>query len=297
MADPSLQQLAELRKVNKLWASDTIHLRKVLYIPVDSQKFRPSAHEALVVVGEEDDLLTHQEGTAAARDPSGRSREASSSSRDTPSSGVLGAATVRRVPASQLAFFPPPTTPARRSAPNTSLKGDSFPSDLTGLQSSPKSLTPPLNQPDGTGLPSFAAFTSSALSSSIRGIPSILAALPNIAPSRVSFSSEGTSERSDDVDVELDDTSKWRRFDTVGISHSLFSGPAATGTSRKRSGKGKLSDIDWSTYAAGSIGTIRSGATSHAPASWALAPANQTIRTQQPSPSPSMELPRRSKPP
>ncbi|KAJ7646732.1 peptidoglycan-binding LysM domain protein [Roridomyces roridus] len=83
--------LAELRRANHLWASDPIHLRKVLYIPLDKTKERvPSA----ILVSTEDD-------------------DRQSSHSDTPAPP----STIRRIPVSQLSFFPPPAKPQELPPP------------------------------------------------------------------------------------------------------------------------------------------------------------------------------------
>ncbi|KAI0633958.1 hypothetical protein C8Q77DRAFT_713037 [Trametes polyzona] len=87
--------LAELRRANQLWASDTIHLRNTLYIPVDKARHVRHLKTALP---DSDAQPDHPDAT-----PSGPG----------PPSGQLKADgyTLRRVPASQLSFFPPPTHP------------------------------------------------------------------------------------------------------------------------------------------------------------------------------------------
>ncbi|KAJ7594464.1 peptidoglycan-binding LysM domain protein [Mycena floridula] len=67
--------VGELRKANQLWASDSIHLRKVLYIPIDKSKRAVTE----------------------------------------PHSSEANLSTVHRIPASRLSFFPPPTNPTRFS--------------------------------------------------------------------------------------------------------------------------------------------------------------------------------------
>ncbi|KAJ6507248.1 peptidoglycan-binding LysM domain protein [Mycena vitilis] len=76
--------MAELRKANHLWSSDSIHLRKILYIPLDK-----TTRKELVPP-----LLVSTEDT-----------EESSPSPIHDTAGSM--ATIRRVPASHLSFFPP----------------------------------------------------------------------------------------------------------------------------------------------------------------------------------------------
>ncbi|KAF8325180.1 uncharacterized protein EI90DRAFT_3019156 [Cantharellus anzutake] len=79
-------KVAALRKANKLWPTDSIHLRKVLYIPVDWQKAKDSIFDA-------------DEAFAA---PSSSKLSGERAIREFASS-----ATRRHVPLSELSFFPP----------------------------------------------------------------------------------------------------------------------------------------------------------------------------------------------
>lgn len=74
--------MSELRKANQLWASDSIHLRKVLYIPLDAAN--RSRSKPLVDIS-----------TTSGSSQDGLHQDESQSS------------TIRRIPASKLSFFPP----------------------------------------------------------------------------------------------------------------------------------------------------------------------------------------------
>ncbi|PFH49755.1 carbohydrate-binding module family 50 protein [Amanita thiersii Skay4041] len=83
--------LAELRRVNHLWASDSIHLRDVLYIPLEmALRFRPP----LFSVGDDEDNNDHLH-------LAGPSKVEEDDKTDWPTSVI-----VQRVPVSQLSFFP-----------------------------------------------------------------------------------------------------------------------------------------------------------------------------------------------
>ena len=101
--------LADLRRANQLWTSDTIHLRKVLYIPVDKTRQATNLRAAII------DLTLHPSSTSHSTntDPSSPQPNgtASATHSDLPDIGKL---TLRRVPASQLSYFPPSNHP-----PNT----------------------------------------------------------------------------------------------------------------------------------------------------------------------------------
>lgn len=74
--------MAALRRANQLWTSDSIHLRKVLYIPIDQTS----------------PLLNDAAGTAAG---------ANDTMHDASHSKTLNNLTIRRIPARQMSYFPP----------------------------------------------------------------------------------------------------------------------------------------------------------------------------------------------
>ena len=94
--------LPELRRANQLWTSDSIHLRKVLYIPVDKTRQAIHLREALIDKNARSDDQSSPDPAPTLPDQT-TSVEAS-----LPDIGKL---TIRRVPASQLSYFPPPTHP------------------------------------------------------------------------------------------------------------------------------------------------------------------------------------------
>ncbi len=95
--------LADLRRANQLWTSDSIHLRNVLHIPVDKTRQARQLREALI-----DSSLSQEP-------PSPKADESTLSDPDDdlpPAEDTLldiGKLTIRRVPASQLSYFPPST--------------------------------------------------------------------------------------------------------------------------------------------------------------------------------------------
>ncbi|KAI1790035.1 hypothetical protein LXA43DRAFT_1018021 [Ganoderma leucocontextum] len=95
--------LADLRRANQLWTSDSIHLRKVLHIPVDKTRQARQLREALI-----DSRLAPQPPLT----------KADASTVSGPDDNIppvedavldIGKLTLRRVPASQLSYFPPST--------------------------------------------------------------------------------------------------------------------------------------------------------------------------------------------
>ncbi|KAF9519202.1 carbohydrate-binding module family 50 protein [Hydnum rufescens UP504] len=93
-------KVAALRKANKLWTSDTIHLRKVLYIPVEWQ---PSLKKSFTPSDGDMPSNHTSDNTTKWAAPTGSTSKPSSS---TPSTVSV----VRRIPVSELSFFPPGTS-------------------------------------------------------------------------------------------------------------------------------------------------------------------------------------------
>lgn len=224
------------------------------------------------------------------------SRDVSSGSGDLSVRRTLTPGTVRRIPASELAFFPPPAPPSRASERDDVTTSDSSPS-MTSTSSprlSPRALNsrylPGSHHHHSSTLPNLPLLTSNVISSSLRGIPSLFGALPIIPTSRMSISSEDTSERSrsfEELDVELDNATEWKSRHTHHPNGGALRKKASRGV-----GKAKLADIDWG---GGSATTLRPGRLNPDPSSYASSPIGdlraRTIKTQQPSPSPVMELP------
>ncbi|KAG8694051.1 hypothetical protein FRC08_008733, partial [Ceratobasidium sp. 394] len=95
--------LADIRRVNKLWAADSIHLRSVLYIPL-------TANLKLGYSSNLIDLRTpNQEHNAELSSETSASADDASSPTTAPD-----APTIQHVPASELSFFPPPTISPRK---------------------------------------------------------------------------------------------------------------------------------------------------------------------------------------
>ncbi|KAL1665084.1 hypothetical protein GGF50DRAFT_53443 [Schizophyllum commune] len=100
----------DLRRANSMWANDSIHLRKVLYIPIDKASRLPKAS------------LTPSDDNPSRSNP-----ELSITPADGPIPDIPGHATLRRIPTSRLSYFPP-QSPSSLS-PRTSLDS-SFPEPL-----------------------------------------------------------------------------------------------------------------------------------------------------------------------
>ncbi|KAG9122162.1 hypothetical protein FRC07_001587 [Ceratobasidium sp. 392] len=100
--------LADIRRVNKLWAGDSIHLRSVLYIPLTANLKLGYASNLI-------DLRTpnKERNAELSSETSASADDASSSATPTP---APDAPTIQHVPASELSFFPPPTISPRKPA-------------------------------------------------------------------------------------------------------------------------------------------------------------------------------------
>lgn len=149
--------LAELRKANHLWSSDSIHLRKVLYIPLDSSSYSSRVKPLIDL-----DEPTPTSSSDLYHDKSHTS-------------------TIRRIPASQLSFFPPPAKPSAPPNVNSSDPFDNRYSYTPPLPSSKRSVSG-----SGSGSP---AQHSRALTTILTAFP-IAASTRDTIIARLSFDSE-----------------------------------------------------------------------------------------------------------
>ncbi|KAH9946957.1 hypothetical protein B0H21DRAFT_822312 [Amylocystis lapponica] len=203
--------LADLRRVNQLWASDSIHLRKVLYIPLEkarhTKQFRAlfpddeAAHAELGQTGDTED--TNRER----RDP------------------TLSNVTILRVPASQLSFFPPPSNPIAvaehtpskaRTLPRPSSSRFGIPIAFTFPSSSAQLASPSTSSPSSP--PHAPGFPAPHTRTHNQTLGSLFSAFPiRVNPSKGPFISRVSSEsasaspssHSDDIDWghEMEDIS------------------------------------------------------------------------------------------
>lgn len=106
--------LPNLRRANQLWTSDPIHLRDVLYIPIDqasrAREYIPEPKLISLTPDPQDSSVDPFDDTSAASSP--LKAESTNSPRSSPS------VPVRRIPAKQLSYFPP------SSSKNADLKAD-----------------------------------------------------------------------------------------------------------------------------------------------------------------------------
>lgn len=100
--------LPDIRRWNQLWPSDSIHLRKVLYIPLDRVRH---AKQFRIIFADADESAVESESL-----PQSGSAVIPADEKLT-HEDAREHLTVVRVPVTQLSFFPPPSTPpsARRT--------------------------------------------------------------------------------------------------------------------------------------------------------------------------------------
>jgi len=191
--------LADLRRVNHLWASDPIHLRKVLYIPVHLTSKRLAIAESQLLTGPH----MHAESSQS-------SSQSSTLGRSTPS-------VVQRVPISQLSFFPPSSSKSTITTPSISSTNPGF----TNNGSNPYATSPRISRArsassNGGSGPSLSSFIQ-AIQQQF-AIPPLPLPLPLSRP-RISLdstdisSSVGTpaaSEASSDQEHEMDVLGRYR---------------------------------------------------------------------------------------
>lgn len=181
----------DLRRTNQLWPSDPIHLRKVLYIPLEkachSKQFRTTFH---LDKGNETGLTeVDRARTEKERDGAGISEK-----------HALNSLTIIRIPSSQLSFFPPASSTSG-SAESRSKSGAhtlpramnaipnraALPVSFTSSRSSPRPRRSPPTAPS-----SYSASISTPQVPSLRSPGKTLGAILNALPIRIVPSSKHT---------------------------------------------------------------------------------------------------------
>ncbi|KAI0690437.1 hypothetical protein BC835DRAFT_1417798 [Cytidiella melzeri] len=299
--------MADLRKANTLWTSDPIHLRKILYIPLDkSNKAKDLVLSQLETSGIEP--MTSQDSPIQSPVPADVENSAI-----LPSSSSL---TIRRVPVSQLSFFPPASTSLHPSSTATSSrtvprssrssrKRDPIPFEAAPSSSSAHSASP------SSSLPSTSAFASALQAlppptpprAPIPSLTSLFSALPL---SRISFES-GTStpsQVSEDQEHELDDVStregrqrgllRQQDYWSYQGSRTHWKPPSGPRDSVELS---HIPSLESSSHTSDHKSTLtpRSHRTSHYTSPDVNLLSSGPVRTSQPEPSPIMQLPLKSK--
>lgn len=203
--------LTDLRRWNQLWPSDPIHLRKALYIPLD--KARHAKHFQTTFMDFEESAETPKSHSSTSHDNVGGASDTAPNEDD-----QREPLTVVRVPASQMSFFPPPSTPlSSRSTPETVNSQTIF--HHTGPHSSrptfPSSFMESPTSFSASSSPSSAPYTSPGFShvsrTQNRSLGALFTSARNTLVERLSLDSTSatTSTQSDDQDWghELEDVS------------------------------------------------------------------------------------------
>lgn len=214
--------------------------------------------------------------------------------------------TIRRIPASQLSFFPPPSAPpsdspfakSRNLTPGN-LIGDLSPrrNTLARTPSTPSKGDAYIFARQPVSPPAVLGTVNNFIPSSLRGLPALFVAKNSALGSpRLSASSDEVSE---DPEVELEDALDWMSNSSTSAIKSRH-GQTLGGVVRSRRSNPRLQDIDWlaldgpnggEPYAQG----IQSRATTRGQGAkpMLLEPVSLSlkIQTQQPGPTPRMELP------
>ncbi|THU96740.1 hypothetical protein K435DRAFT_858211 [Dendrothele bispora CBS 962.96] len=262
--------LSDLRRANHLWASDSIHLRKVLYIPID-------------MTSKQKDLVTASNGVQISH------RDAVN---DLPMSS-----SIRKVPASELSFFPPSSTSNLSSAQETLV--DCSPQPLPKPQHTRYATTP----------------SGSSLNTILQALP-IAASTRDTIIARLSIDSTSSSysdrerdwQRSDPIDdesheldhVRFKPSHKPRSMSEDGLSINLVpetghtsrrdndQGTGSSSKGRNQATWGYRSNMTPKTYDLGS-----KVSTSRYTSPVDISPVPLSVRTVQMEPSPIMEVPTR----
>ncbi|KAI0268835.1 hypothetical protein BC834DRAFT_655545 [Gloeopeniophorella convolvens] len=203
--------LTELRRANQLWASDSIHLRQVLYIPLDKAR-----HTSLETVASSLAQRAEPEPT-------------SDTSTSKPESSKLErSSNVKRVPTTSLSFFPPSSNPG--AYPRTV-------SSPLPFKDNPYSISAPSTPPRRSN--QLSSIGANALSSLFSALP-LNASTRDELISRLSMESASTSTTgtaSDEVEHELTTvpTTPKSRTNASALIPVPFISPQRSGPSRTKS--------------------------------------------------------------
>lgn len=191
--------LPNLRKANQLWATDSIHLRDVLYIPIEqafrAREFMPEP-QVMSLTSE-----SQEPGTSIHAPPIHLSPFTEGSVEPTSTSPLIP---IRRIPSSQLTFFPPSSNKNQES----NLNG---PFQDIGISLHPSESH---RSPAGAHSRHISSPASYSLSSILTALP-IAASTRDEIITRLSFDSVSSnfSDKSrtnsdDEIGHELDDVAK-----------------------------------------------------------------------------------------
>ncbi|KAF8499663.1 hypothetical protein F5888DRAFT_100802 [Russula emetica] len=214
--------VTELRRANQLWASDSIHLRQVLYVPLDKAR-----HADLETVAS---LLAQRPDSnddTVVRDAAPGSHLDTNASDSSP--------VVQRIPSTSLSFFPPPSSRPGTPPPGTPVNSVASTTPFHSRSRSRATIsTPPPPPPRVSNLASN--LRSTALSSFFSILP-LNASTRDEIMSRLSIDSNsnsttGTASDEDEHELTTVPTTPKLRADA---SASISTAPLATGSRRRKS--------------------------------------------------------------
>lgn len=309
--------LADLRRANQLWTTDPIHLRKVLYIPLDkSQKAKEL-------------VLTQLESAnmpATSPDPN-ISFESTSSGDDHSDPNTLSPSvsstqlTIRRIPTSQLSYFPPASTGSTHLSPRTlprtftsPRKRDAIPFEVTTSASPTHSASTSSSLPTTSAFASALQIPSSPTPPRAPPVPTLSSLFGALPIGRISFDSGAStpSQVSEDQEHEMNDVShsssaregRQRPFTRHKSDYTNTYGPRASLIQPKAVDGVELSPFLSSNNSMKSpkrLGTAkppetpRTHRTIHYTSPDRPLGTPEVVRTSQPQPSPVMQLPLKSR--
>lgn len=279
--------LPNLRRANKLWTNDSVHLRDVLYIPIDQ------ASRAREYVPERMLISFTPDASELSTDPFDNASTGEATLDSQSSDIVVPSPTVpiRRIPVKQLSYFPPSTT--RNAEPDLNSRVEIPNIHLQSIGGS--KLSPKYNR-----------YSPSPVNNSLS---SILTALPIAASTRdeiitrlsfdsvsSSFSDRSRVNSDEEVGHELDDVAKSKRppeLDSGADHFNELSMPTPKATQR-------LPDVLLLSRAEPAVALSSSlpkyshvyPYSSTSPPHFYISQVNETyVRTSQMEPSPAMQLP------
>ncbi|TRM70202.1 hypothetical protein BD626DRAFT_391804 [Schizophyllum amplum] len=170
----------DLRRANSMWTNDSIHLRRSLYIPIEKASRIPKS--------------------PASPFPSAETSSPGAGAENALSSDLTGHATLRRIPAARLSYFPPqPSSISARPSLDSTLRPPLAMSTRHSLDSTPPNAMRKHIRAATT--PSFAASS-----------PPTIGSLLNALPVRLSLDSTTSGSTTDSEEhVELTDVIHSRR--------------------------------------------------------------------------------------
>lgn len=163
--------MADLRRANHLWSSDSIHMRTQLYIPVEKATRTQSLQR--------DGILISISPAEEIPDPLEEPEQPELQTPVSDDSPYSGTGTIRRIPVSHLSFFPPASTSILKGTP-------ARPLPFVGQHTPPTSHRPHLNHSRHASSPSH------SLTSLLTALP-IAASTRDTIIARLSFDSVSSS--------------------------------------------------------------------------------------------------------